>query len=205
MKDLTDRIIAIEWDMFDKVQNVSGRADCQNDRATFDIMRRSQFEAWNEDLLLSYLSDLDEASEAGRNLLTEKYAYIMEYTVPSEFRAIKDKLPPVSDEKKELVRRIANLCLAGYDELAADYPLLAARGRPIRTAQQTDGYPSAEAYMLGELSTFSLRTLRLYLDHLLRLCESGQSISRRILENSVKKYGFASLDDAEARLREAGA
>jgi hypothetical protein len=167
-------------------------------------MRGSQFEAWSEDMLRSYLADLEEALEAGRNLLTEKYAYIMEYTAPLEFQAIKDRLPPISDEKKEMVRRIADLCLAGYDAFAADYPLLAARGRPSRIDRQADGFPSAEAYMLGELSTFSPRTLRLYLEHLSRLRESGRSISREIIENSMKKYGFASPGDAEARLREAG-
>ncbi|MDR2131946.1 MAG: DUF4125 family protein [Clostridiales Family XIII bacterium] len=205
MKKLTDAIIAMEWDMFDKVESVSGRADCQDDRATFDLMRGSQFEAWSEDMLRSYLADLEEAREDGRNLLTEKYAYIMEYTAPLEFQAIKDRLPPVSDDKKAAVRRIADLCLADYDAFAAEYPLLAARSRPSRIDRQTDEHPSAEAYMLGELSTFSLRTLRLYLEHLSRLRESGRSISRAIIENSVKKYGFASLEDAEARLREAKA
>jgi hypothetical protein len=203
-KDLTDRIIAIEWGMFDKVENVSGRADCQDDFETFDIMRRSQFEAWDEEVLLRYLADLEAASAEGRNLLTEKYAYIMEYTAPSEFQAIKDRLPPVSDEKRALVRQIADLCMADCDGVARDYPLLAARGRPQYRAQQTDGYPSAEAYMLGELTTFSPRTLRAYFDYLLRLRESGRGISRMILENSMRRYGFASLDAAEARLREAG-
>ncbi|MDR2356268.1 MAG: DUF4125 family protein [Clostridiales Family XIII bacterium] len=205
MKDLTDKIIAIEWEMFDGVENVSGRAACQDDRETFDIMRRSQFEAWSEELLLAYLADLDAAAAQGRNLLTEKYAYIMEYTAPLEFQAIKDRLPPVSDEKKALVRRITDLCLAASDEIAEAYPLLTARGRPLRRAQQTDGYPSAESYMLGEFSSFSVRTLRLCLDYLSRLSASKRNIARMILENTMRRYGFASLDDAEARLREADA
>jgi hypothetical protein len=129
----------------------------------------------------------------------------MEYTAPLEFRAIKDMLPPVSDEKKALVRRITDLCMAAYDEIADAYPLLAARGRPRRRAQQTDGYPSVEAYMLGELATLSLRTLRMYLDYLLQLRASGRSVPRMILENSMRKYGFASLDAAEARFRQAQA
>jgi hypothetical protein len=205
MQDLTDRIIAIEWEMFDKVEDASGRAACQDDRETFDIMRRSQFEAWSEELRLCYLADLDAAAAQGRNLLTEKYAYIMEYTAPLEFQEIKDMLPPVSDEKKALVRRIADLCLAAYDEAAEAYPLLSAQGRPLRREQQSGGYPSAEAYMLGELSSFSIRTLRMYLDYLSLLSASKRNISRMILENTVRRYGFASLDDAEARLRAAGA
>jgi hypothetical protein len=205
MKTLTEKIIEIEWEMFDKVENVSGRAHCQDDRETFGIMRGSQFEAWNEELLLSYLADLEEASAQGRNPLAEKYAYIMEYTAPLEFQEIKELLPPVSEEKKALVRRIADLCLADSDEIASAYPLLTARGRPLYRAQEEAGYPSAETYMLGELSTYSLRTLRLYLDRLSELRASKRGISRMILENSVRKYGFASLDEAEARLAGVGA
>jgi hypothetical protein len=200
MKDLIDEIIAIEWDMFDRVENVTGRADCQDDFETFDIMRRSQFEAWDEEVLWSYAADLREALAQGRNLLTEKYAYIMEYTAPLEFREIEDLLPPVSDEKRALTRQIADLCLSGYDEIAKNYPLLAARGRPQHRAQEEAGYPSVETYMLGELSTFSLRTLRLYLAYLHRLRDAKRSISHMILENSMRKYGVASLDDAETRL-----
>jgi hypothetical protein len=203
MRDLIDKIVEIEWNLFDKVENVTGRADCQDDRETFDIMRKSQFEAWNEDLLLSYLADLDEALERGRNPVAEKYAYMMEYTAPLEFQEIRDLLPPVSDEKKRLVRQIADLCLADYDEIEERYPLLSARGRPRYRARETEGYPSVETYLIGELSTFSLRTLRMYLDYLRRLRASKRGISRMILENGMRKYGFASLDDAEARLREA--
>jgi hypothetical protein len=201
VKNLTDVIIETEWDMFDKVNNVSGRADCQDDRETFDIMRRSQFDAWNEDLLLSYLGDLDEALAQDRNILTEKYAYMMEYTAPLEFRDIEDMLPPVSDEKRALVRRITDMCLADYDEVVGAYPLVASRGRPQYRVSEEGGYPSAETYMLGEFSTYSMRTLNKYLEYLLNLRDSGVNMSRVILENSMKRYGFASLDDTEARLR----
>jgi hypothetical protein len=190
--------------MFDKVNDVSGRADCQDDRETFDIMRRSQFDAWNEDLLLSYLGDLEEALAQGRNILTEKYAYIMEYTTPLEFREIEDMIPPVSAEKRALVRRITDMCLSEYDEVVDAYPLIASRGRPQYRVSEEGGYPSVETYMLGEFSTYSMRTLNKYLEHLLELRDSGVNMSRVILENSMKRYGFASLDDAEARLRDGG-
>lgn len=81
--DLIDLVIDKEWKMFDRVQNEGGRASCQNDPATFRIMRASQFMTWPEDLLRSYLADLEHAERAGRNLLTEKYAFMMEYTLPA--------------------------------------------------------------------------------------------------------------------------
>ena len=41
-------IIAIEWAMFDQVENEGGRASCQNDYRTFAIMRSSQYKCWND-------------------------------------------------------------------------------------------------------------------------------------------------------------
>ena len=38
---LINRIIELEWDMFDKVTNTGGRAACQDDEWTFYVMRFS--------------------------------------------------------------------------------------------------------------------------------------------------------------------
>ena len=40
---LINDIVNMEWDFFQKTQNVGGRADCQDQLVTFGIMRRSQF------------------------------------------------------------------------------------------------------------------------------------------------------------------
>ncbi len=55
---LVDDIVQMEWERFDKVENVGGqRADCQDNWSTFEIMRKSQFLTWNEELLVSYRDD----------------------------------------------------------------------------------------------------------------------------------------------------
>ena len=70
-RELVCHIVSAEWTMFDKVHNCGGRACCQDDWGTFEIMRGSQMEAWPEDLLNSYLKDLREAAAEERNLLCE--------------------------------------------------------------------------------------------------------------------------------------
>ena len=37
-----EKILQLEWNMFQKVENIGGRASCQEDFETFYIMRRSQ-------------------------------------------------------------------------------------------------------------------------------------------------------------------
>ena len=76
-KEYTASIIRMEWELFDKVQNIGGRASCQDQWSTFQIMRSSQLLAWTPELLSSYQNDLLEAKAAGRNPLSEKYGYII--------------------------------------------------------------------------------------------------------------------------------
>ena len=38
---LSERIIQLEWEMFSAVSNIGGQASCQQDRGTFEVMRRS--------------------------------------------------------------------------------------------------------------------------------------------------------------------
>ena len=41
-EELVNAIVQLEWEAFDKVDNLGGRAGCQNDGETFSIMRKSQ-------------------------------------------------------------------------------------------------------------------------------------------------------------------
>lgn len=71
------RIAEAEWKLFEQVHNIGGRASCQDSPDTFFIMRSSQLMAWSEAMQESYWNDLITATQQGRNLLTEKYAYMM--------------------------------------------------------------------------------------------------------------------------------
>ena len=87
-KTLVDAVVTAEWEMFSNVQNVGGKASCQMDPKTFRIMRSSQMDNWDDELLGSYLEDLLNARLEGRNLVTEKYARMMESTVRSRPRRL---------------------------------------------------------------------------------------------------------------------
>lgn len=96
---LANALVEREWNFFQDTHNMGGRASCQNDPATFAIMRKSQFVCWPMDALQAYAADLDQALAEGRNPVMEKYAYMMRRTHPAEFAAMAHLLPSVSGHK----------------------------------------------------------------------------------------------------------
>lgn len=198
MQDLISEIVEREWDFFQHVNNAGGRAYCQDDRKTFDIMRKSQFMAWNKDVCESYLNDLITAETEQRNPLMEKYAYMMEYTSPFEYAQIKDKLPPVSEETQKLTTVIVGYHLQWHADFTSAYPRLANAGRPA--SQTFMDVTSVEVYLRGELYTYSPATLNRYFDMVRDFKTAGINLNQRIEEHTVKMYGYRSLDQAEESL-----
>ena len=70
-KETIEKIINIEWEMFQKVENMGGRASCQDDFETFYIMRFSQYGSWSEEMVECYAKFVEKCRLSGRNLLTE--------------------------------------------------------------------------------------------------------------------------------------
>lgn len=200
MNNLIENIIALEWDEFQKVNNEGGRASCQNDWKTFQIMRRSQFLAWNEEMQESYHSDLVTAINNGRNLLTEKYARMMESTAPEKYQALKDNIPLITEEKKKLIEKITQISIKWQEEFARAYPNISGQGRPIHADEDGPLTTSIETYERGELSTYSEKTLKLYNKFITQLLEENKNLSKIVVENTVREYGFASLDQAEKKI-----
>lgn len=200
MQDIVEQITALEWELFQEVHNQGGRAACQDNHQAFAVNRKSQFLAWSREAAASYLEDCRAAKESGRNLLTEKYARMMAWTAPKEYAEIAPLLPPVSEEAAALADLAAAAQIPWQEEFAMRCPRLASRGRPIRMSEEKDaGVASFETYLRGELLTYSLETLRLYVAHLAALKEEGKNISLVSMEHMVRLSGIESLEEAEAR------
>jgi hypothetical protein len=197
IRDILDR----EWKMFQAVRGLDGPAPCQQDRRTFEIMRSSQLLSWDQKTAESYLDDLRRAGAAGHNLMTEKYARMMESTSPCECRGVGAVIPELDTAAARLVEQLSELSVRWMEEAAVKYPLVASRGRPIRSCDDSRFTTSFETYNRGELATYSAKTLRLLQTHYLELAASGKNPAEMILEHTMVSYGFASLDDAEAALR----
>lgn len=195
---LIDEIIALEWEQFSAVKNEGGPAPCQQDPVSFDIMRRSQLLTWTEPLLQSYRHDLMRAREENRNMMTEKYARMMESTAPERYAAFADMLPPLSESHRALVESIIPPMILWMEQYAKKYPKLAAGNRKIYTREDSAYETSYETYLRGELLTYSDDTLRLYQALVQDRLDNGGNLMIEVMVHTVKRYGFSSLEHAEA-------
>lgn len=199
-EELINKIIQAEWEMFQNTTNVGGRAWCQDDQRQFIGNRRAQFENWDERTLQLYFKDLQEAEEKNENLVALKYAYMMETTSPDEYLLLKDRLPEIDAEKRKLIDCMAEMTAFWCEQFAAVYPNLARRGRPPRSASDAVGVTSAQTYCRGELSTYSLETLK-SLFAVYQRCEEEQvNLFEKSVENEMRFLIGKSLEEVEKTL-----
>lgn len=201
-QEILDEIIGAEWDMFQHTENIGGRASCQDDPDTFYIMRCSQYANWTDEMLEMWAQFVNECQESGRNLVTEKYGRMMQYTDLHYFnKHLKPYLPMVPVKHYRLVNTIVEALIAWEKDFAVKYPRLAQAGRPITSNGDATGFTSLETYARGELETYPLQLLEAYAVYVQELQEDGLSLSMMNQMTMVQLYGYDSIEEAEESLK----
>ena len=195
--EMVDKIVALEWKQFDRVNNEGGRASCQDDFETFQIMRKSQYLTWTEELLKNYYQDLTVAEQKGWNLIMEKYARMMEHTNPDKFLLLEKDLPELEEEREMIQELVVDIQVQWMEEFAKQYPRMAENARVVRSHEDTEYETSYETYLRGELGTYSEETFVLYTEFIICLSKEGRNLTKEIMENTAKLYGYDSLESAE--------
>lgn len=198
MGGIISKILDLEWEMFQKTRNIGGRASCQDDKRTFYLMRESQWSIFSKRALEQYYRDLCEAESQGRNMVSEKYGYMMESYDPEGFEEIKAMLPEKSVEERKLVEEIVALHLGWYEEVRARFPHFAARGRVLHSSEDRIGDVSIETYLRGELKTGSRAFLEICLSDFQQCKGEGRNLVEENYQAMAKAYGYEDLEDAEA-------
>ena len=199
-EEIIVEILEREWIFFHMANNKGGRAECQDNREEFIIMRKSQWETFPLNILESYLEDLKNAKEKRQNIVVEKYARMMEYSVPSEYEMIKDFLPKISFKKKETVDEIVKIYLNWEKDVIKKYPKLTSNARPLYSKDDTPDSASIETYLRGELYSYSEKTLNLYYEYINECIRKNKNLALENIKNIVLKKGFLSLGEAEESL-----
>ena len=199
-EEIINEILEREWIFFTNANNVGGRASCQDNKTEFVIMRKSQWETLPQEILESYLDDLQEAENKRVNIVVEKYARMMEYSSPVEYEAIKYYLHEISYEKKEIANKIVEIYLNWEKEVMGKYPKLSKCGRPLYSTADTLEVTSIETYLRGELYSYSKKTNKLYYQYIKKCVEENKNLALENIRNIVIEKGFESLEEAENSL-----
>ena len=186
VQQLAKKVVRLEFEAFDKVQNEGGRASCQDDFCTFDIMRESQYLTWTKEMLMQYLYDFEIELKKGHNLITEKYGRMMESTAPARYAEIKDNFPAISPEKKQIIETIVAIQTGMTEAFYDEHPDLLKQARSIHTSEDTEYNTSNETYLRGEISTYSDKMLELYGRYVAAHAQAGKNITEEIISHTVK-------------------
>ena len=175
-EELIRQIVAIELDMFVNVKSAEPAA-CQQMPRTFKAMRRMSHSAWSLETLSSYLHDLQIAAQAGRNLITEKYA------------RMDNLIPPIN--QNPVIQCIVAVESGWIKELHEKYPL------SVKCDERF------EVYALAELETYSDTTLALYWRDVDCAREAGINLAEIRYEHLYMSLGYHSLEEVEQRAQTA--
>ena len=186
-EDTLKKIVINEWNFFTTVNNIGKRAYCQDNSFTFIYSRLCYWNIYNDIILTSYLNDLVNAKNENRNLVTEKYAYIMQYTDPEYFNKIKKYLPPISDYKKNTVNSIMLIYINWEEEVKKNNPELLDNNRDLCNPSQSTARTTIEYYFKGELSSYSESTLNLILKYYLSAFQKGINLVEKNLKYLKEK------------------
>lgn len=160
---IIDEILEKEWQLFSKLNNIGGRADCQDNREDFFIMRKSWWRTFNLETLFSYREDLNLEYN---NPLYQKYGYMMEYNMPTEYEKIKFSLKELKEDKLEIIKKIMEIYMKWEEEFFEKFPIYSSMGRPLYSKEDDMEDTSIETYLRGELSSYSLNTLNKFFDYI---------------------------------------
>lgn len=199
---LVKQILDIEWFFFKKANNIGGQADCQRDFETFRIMRGSQWISYPIYVLLHYLQDIEKYINDKRNIMTDKYAYMMEETNFEEYIKIRSQLPEITIKKRYLIEMNVGFYMYLSRKIQKKFPNVYRLGRNLSSEENTKYDTSIETYLRGELSTYSDETLSLLFYHFVRSYEKGENVVYDNLLNILKAYGYETFEEAEEKLKQ---
>ncbi|WP_249028847.1 DUF4125 family protein [Tannockella kyphosi] len=198
---MIEEIIQREWEFLQETQNIDGRASCQDNFELFHLYRKSQFMTFTKELLENYLQDMKDYKRIGLNPISLKYAYMMESNDPQGYANIEQYVPKVNQETNGIIEEIVAIELTMMEQFEKLYPAISYASRNTYSSSDSEDETSFETYLRGELKTYSKKTLVSYAYMVLDASSQDKNLVLLIRENTVKMYGYQSLEQAEEKLK----
>ena len=199
-----DEIIQKEWAMNCAIMSGAGGASpTELQSAQFKIQRESQFKTWPEEILYSYLNDLSVAEAEGRNLHMEKSIWMISLLDEDRFNMLVSMMPKevapeeLNPSRRGRIRNSASIHAEWAQEFAQKYPAIASKGRAASIEESTSNEPSVEAYIFGELCSYSDFTEQMFSQFVYDSMREGRNLYMEIQENMAKALGYETLDAME--------
>ena len=159
-------LVQLEWVHFDTVQGMSGRAACQDDAVGFFVHRVAQYLSFPRESIMDVRDAVVAADAAGRNVIREKYARMMEATDPVAFaRDWSGRLEAPSPVKRCVLDEIEGTLRSMLDIAQSELP---ATAQHVRGSITQPKLISSIGYYVCEIQSYSLSTLRCLRDGLRR-------------------------------------
>ena len=172
---LEKEIIDIETEMFCGL-NI-GEPMPEDRIKPFRMMRWMTYSVLADETLESWLSDLKEAQQERRNVLTEKYA------------RIENLIPPIKNNP--VISAIVEAEVQWMEELHRHYPHLIKREQA-----NADLF---KKYAMCELETWSDRSIELYYRDVCAARMAGKNLPEERYNNMYRRTGQGSLAELEAK------
>lgn len=157
-------LVQLEWVHFDTVQGMSGRAACQDDAVGFFVHHVAQYLSFPRESIMGVRDDVVAADAAGRNVIREKYARMMEMTDPVAFaRDWSGRLEAPSPVKRCVLNEIESALRSMLDTAQGELP---ATAQHVRGSITQPKLISSIGYYVCEIQSYSLSTLKCLRDGL---------------------------------------
>lgn len=86
------------------------------------------------------------------------------------------------------------------EEFEKKYPKISKLTRPLRSENDKPDLTSVQTYLIGELSSYSLRTLVFYFDYIKESKDKNINLIYEINKNVIAQKGFDNMDQLEQML-----
>lgn len=184
MMNIINRIVEYEWEMFQRLTTTQRNLACRNNKYMFLLMRSSQWKVYPLSVQASYLNDIHQALLENRNLLFERYAYMMTLTGYLIEDKVTKIIPIIEKEKEDLVDKIIKHHKFWYESVANKLPIATSAGRPI--VYGGVGEIDVFTYLKGELFTYSVNTLINILEAEKMMMSQNKNLVIEIYKNYTK-------------------